>query len=100
MFFFFFASRRRLTRCALVSGVQTCALPIYWPAEVDVMANVLQLLRCRLGKHQRDRRAALFDGSVWRSTCVGCKRPMYREFDGWHMSDGEPPPGLAHDHHR
>src|SRR3546814_9996554 len=31
---FFFSSRRRHTRCALVTGVQTCALPIY------------QLLRC------------------------------------------------------
>src|SRR3546814_9929670 len=28
--FFCFASRRRHTRCALVTGVQTCALPI-WP---------------------------------------------------------------------
>src|SRR3546814_2513232 len=29
--FFFFSSRRRHTRCALVTGVQTCALPIsYW----------------------------------------------------------------------
>src|SRR3546814_3503369 len=26
---FFFAGRRRHTRCALVTGVQTCALPIY-----------------------------------------------------------------------
>src|SRR3546814_8465743 len=31
---FFFSSRRRHTRCALVTGVQTCALPIWrlWPA--------------------------------------------------------------------
>src|SRR3546814_19490274 len=29
MFCFFFSSRRRHTRCALVTGVQTCALPIY-----------------------------------------------------------------------
>src|SRR3546814_3941101 len=29
MFLFFFSSRRRHTRCALVTGVQTCALPIY-----------------------------------------------------------------------
>src|SRR3546814_4192281 len=33
MFFFitcfFFSSRRRHTRCALVTGVQTCALPIF-----------------------------------------------------------------------
>src|SRR3546814_5202366 len=28
--YFFFSSRRRHTRCALVTGVQTCALPIYW----------------------------------------------------------------------
>src|SRR3546814_2004745 len=27
---FFFSSRRRHTRCALVTGVQTCALPILW----------------------------------------------------------------------
>src|SRR3546814_3760628 len=29
--FFFFSSRRRHTRCALVTGVQTCALPILAP---------------------------------------------------------------------
>src|SRR3546814_6029391 len=28
LFFFFLSSRRRHTRCALVTGVQTCALPI------------------------------------------------------------------------
>src|SRR3546814_9140060 len=28
--FFFFSSRRRHTRCALVTGVQTCAHPIWW----------------------------------------------------------------------
>src|SRR3546814_16556611 len=30
MLFFFFSSRRRHTRCALVTGVQTCALPIFF----------------------------------------------------------------------
>src|SRR3546814_2760392 len=41
---FFFSSRRRHTRCALVTGVQTCALPIsaaggaaYGPALTDVV---------------------------------------------------------------
>src|SRR3546814_17500778 len=39
VFSFFFSSRRRHTRCALVTGVQTCALPISscrareWPCE-------------------------------------------------------------------
>src|SRR3546814_8992851 len=32
VFCFFFSSRRRHTRCALVTGVQTCALPICMPA--------------------------------------------------------------------
>src|SRR3546814_6310280 len=31
---FFFSSRRRHTSCALVTGVQTCALPIF-PREAD-----------------------------------------------------------------
>src|SRR3546814_5956406 len=33
--FFFFSSRRRHTRCALVTGVQTCALPIYLCGPLD-----------------------------------------------------------------
>src|SRR3546814_13018294 len=44
MSIFFFSSRRRHTRCALVTGVQTCALPIllllnddYTPMEFVVM---------------------------------------------------------------
>src|SRR3546814_5521640 len=31
---FFFSSRRRHTRCALVTGVQTCALPISHTASI------------------------------------------------------------------
>src|SRR3546814_2915568 len=38
--FFFFSSRRRHTRCALVTGVQTCALPI-WARQG--LAGVLRL---------------------------------------------------------
>src|SRR3546814_18559911 len=34
--FFFFSSRRRHTRCALVTGVQTCALPIYRRDDVEI----------------------------------------------------------------
>src|SRR3546814_9147893 len=33
--FFFFSSRRRHTSCALVTGVQTCALPIYFREMLD-----------------------------------------------------------------
>src|SRR3546814_19148525 len=35
MFLFFFSSRRRHTRCALVTGVQTCALPIFIKAGIE-----------------------------------------------------------------
>src|SRR3546814_17131248 len=49
MFFvFFFESRRRHTRCALVTGVQTCALPIWlaWSARRPVFARTsLSMLR-------------------------------------------------------
>src|SRR3546814_3889969 len=41
--YFFFSSRRRHTRCALVTGVQTCALPIlpnFQPLEVPMAAAV------------------------------------------------------------
>src|SRR3546814_16519144 len=35
--FFFFSSIRRHTRCALVTGVQTCALPIFEIERDDVV---------------------------------------------------------------
>src|SRR3546814_1031088 len=34
---FFFSSRRRHTRCALVTGVQTCALPISYGSFVQTV---------------------------------------------------------------
>src|SRR3546814_8695322 len=40
MFVFFFSSRRRHTRCALVTGVQTCALPIFIPTANDKIVTV------------------------------------------------------------
>src|SRR3546814_8461818 len=39
---FFFSSRRRHTRCALVTGVQTCALPIYRLLDHQIAAAVRQ----------------------------------------------------------
>src|SRR3546814_5515046 len=48
---FFFASRRRHTRCALVTGVQTCALPISGLKTVPVVirhATDQQLLELAL----------------------------------------------------
>src|SRR3546814_2777553 len=36
---FFFSSRRRHTRCALVTGVQTCALPISLGGEIATLCQ-------------------------------------------------------------
>src|SRR3546814_8361841 len=47
---FFFSSRRRHTRCALVTGVQTCALPI-----CEAKTGSVDGLRRRRGR-ARDRR--------------------------------------------
>src|SRR3546814_14315497 len=67
MFVFLFSSRRRHTRCALVTGVQTCALPIY---------------RCgRLRRNRRAprRRAASPRHKASRSVCDGfANRPGAR----------------------
>src|SRR3546814_6271271 len=60
MFFcvlFFFSSRRRHTRCALVTGVQTCALPIY--RFIDAPEDLKELLV----KEMRDGDVLLLKGS-------------------------------------
>src|SRR3546814_7636338 len=49
---FFFSSRRRHTRCALVTGVQTCALPI------SVRRTPIVLPSARPGEH-------IFATAVW-----------------------------------
>src|SRR3546814_1343102 len=47
--FFFFSSRRRHTSCALVTGVQTCALPIYEQEFGAVQADAGRAERVRFG---------------------------------------------------
>src|SRR3546814_133846 len=54
MFFcFFFSSRRRHTRCALVTGVQTCALPIYRPVAAG-LPGLRRSVRSPRQEGQRD----------------------------------------------
>src|SRR3546814_5595073 len=45
----FLTSRRRHTRCALVTGVQTCALPIYDPVDQEQVSQEVQLLGSAFG---------------------------------------------------
>src|SRR3546814_6562002 len=63
---FFFSSRRRHTRCALVTGVQTCALPI-WAAT----QHVWKLQRC-VEKHAQRRNQTC--RIVARRHCRRCRR--------------------------
>src|SRR3546814_7789783 len=49
MFVFFFSSRRRNTRCALVTGVQTCALPIFIDAADLIVVGVRERPFDRIG---------------------------------------------------
>src|SRR3546814_16130117 len=51
-FFVFFSSRRRHTRCALVTGVQTCALPIGHPGATSFFFYVtLVMLAATVAPH-------------------------------------------------
>src|SRR3546814_11942429 len=56
--FFFFSSRRRHTRCALVTGVQTCALPISLIGSPRVRGLPFPC-RFRAGAHDRYRFAEI-----------------------------------------
>src|SRR3546814_1541676 len=44
---FFCSSRRRHTRCALVTGVQTCALPIWISYELCVLTQLRDRIRSK-----------------------------------------------------
>src|SRR3546814_7907151 len=89
--FFFFASRRRHTRCALVTGVQTCALPIcsmstkmygliprkqgmgrdefhdYYRHPHGTMGRNMTTMRGYVQNHQRSEERRV--GKEWVSTC-------------------------------
>src|SRR3546814_8912844 len=70
---FFFSSRRRHTRCALVTGVQTCALPIYAGRvtidEQDLRHVTLDSLRGAIGLVSQE--ILLFDDSLRANIAYG-----------------------------
>src|SRR3546814_17303187 len=51
---FFFSSRRRHTRCALVTGVQTCALPISASGEHPGEIGGIEIVRKRFGAERHE----------------------------------------------
>src|SRR3546814_9575900 len=71
LFDFFFSSRRRHTRCALVTGVQTCALPIS---------------ECRTQRRDQRRQvlqSCLGDWSTWKTAPPACDQRLA----GWRSEE-------------
>src|SRR3546814_15220303 len=71
---FFVSSRRRHTRCALVTGVQTCALPIFPPEGVALVADDIREARFiaareKLGLAARGARAGEIGDEIGRASC-------------------------------
>src|SRR3546814_9200697 len=86
--FFFFSSRRRHTRCALVTGVQTCALPIYPADNALAQADLPNWRRLWSGSphtliHTEGRHVGLPDGQMGNSEVghmnLGAGRIVYQD---------------------
>src|SRR3546814_2772421 len=62
MIIFFFSSRRRHTSCALVTGVQTCALPIFTvsPTTAVSLGDVGDEVFCWIHHHSREDATTLY----------------------------------------
>src|SRR3546814_4005186 len=94
---FFFSSRRRHTRCALVTGVQTCALPISAP-RTDRAADCRgQAGQTTLGRAQDPR--APRPTAQRRRTDPGKKHRPCRARPPWAGQAGEgTPPSRSEEH--
>src|SRR3546814_5104405 len=71
-FMFFFSSRRRHTRCALVTGVQTCALPI----SDGSIATVNTASRIAVALEPERRHITLEEGEAWFQVAHDAHRPF------------------------
>src|SRR3546814_16695093 len=98
---FFVSSRRRHTRCALVTGVQTCALPILpvdrtadRPTGLEsVEHRVLTYADLKSLEPNRDRRAPTRTLDI--HLTANLERYMW-SFDGVTLSDGAEPIAFRH----
>src|SRR3546814_8993690 len=87
---FFFSSRRRHTRCALVTGVQTCALPIFRNQVSDVnMVSAPIMVKEKgivLSEVKRDK-TGVYDGYIKLTVTTANQT---RSVAGTVFSDGKP----------
>src|SRR3546814_9771166 len=75
-FIFCFSSRRRHTRCALVTGVQTCALPIFAtekrraPTKLTLLVGLKNSIPCSSDRNRFDfTTTAIHQGSQRTADC-------------------------------
>src|SRR3546814_4739799 len=84
---FFFSSRRRHTRCALVTGVQTCALPIWDIRKREglrrvfgkyAIGGVIHFAGMKAVGESVEKPLAYYDNNVWGSVALA---EVMTEFD-------------------
>src|SRR3546814_4598264 len=66
---FCFSSRRRHTRCALVTGVQTCALPIFTLYDLGCLVINRQNRVVKMAVEELRRKLGVPDGKIGRASC-------------------------------
>src|SRR3546814_1576945 len=76
---FFFSSRRRHTRCALVTGVQTCALPISAMLWACILLPQLAMDSALRQRNNPDAPLALLGGPAQRRQLQEIGRASCRE---------------------
>src|SRR3546814_6542416 len=93
---FFFSSRRRHTRCALVTGVQTCAVPISFEtkrakARIDVVGLILLVVSVGAFQIVLDTgREHDWFGSVWIVGLAVVAAISFAAFVIWELTDANP----------
>src|SRR3546814_18469409 len=79
---FFFSSIRRHTRCALVTGVQTCALPIYPRFVPTILADKVAALHAVYGVL-----AALVARAHGRTGAIQVEVPMFEALTAFLLNE-------------
>src|SRR3546814_8627293 len=75
---FFFSSRRRHTRCALVTGVQTCALPICSMTRDALIAAATRLTEIQRKRNTQKKERRMRRCRTEREECRVCDRSEER----------------------
>src|SRR3546814_17301931 len=100
----FFSSRRRHTRFALVTGVQTCALPIYLNARTLVNASITladiddRYFVRAIARNLTDKRYKIgsqVDGGLWANSQYGPPPFFGVEAGLWFMTESALPSGRS-----